>query len=413
MNRILFLALLSMLSLHSLGQTKMDDFGRIVLNTYLPEKLDIPTEAKSALKNKLNQITSSTGIGGSSANPRFIITANVNVGTKDIIPGPPQMIALNIDVTLFIGDATTNTIFSNVVLSLKGVGTNENKALIEAFKPINAKRPDILEFVETGKNKIIDYYNSQCEFTIKEAENLLALEKFDDAIFKLAQIPEICESCYYQTLDATSTIYQKKIDKEGTQKLNSAKMVWAGEQTPAGAEKVAQILKTIPSRATCISEVDKLIAEIDSKIKADEKAKWDFEMKKYSDKVAMEKENLRIAEEKSIRDDQHREAQAQRNAQFTENQAQRDAQFKENQAQRDASQAENDAKRNAQYRESQAQRDFQASESAAKRYASQSEAAAKRNHELDKLNAQAYREVASAYANTLSAAVLYSDIYWR
>lgn len=391
MRKALLIQLLFVACFCSFGQVKMDDFGRIILNTYIPEKLDIPAEAKSALTNKLNQITSSAGIGGSSSNPRFIITANVNVGTKDIIPGPPQMIAQNIDVTLFIGDATTNTIFSNVVLSLKGVGTNQNKALIEAFKPINAKRPDILEFVETGKNKIIEYYNSQCEITIKEAENLLALEKFDDAIFKLAQVPEICENCYYQTLDATATIYQKKIDKEGTQKLNSAKMVWAGDQTPAGAEKVAQILKTIPSRAICMSEVDKLIAEIDSKIKADEKAKWDFEMKKYTDKVAMEKENLRIAEQKSIRDDQHRESQAQRNAQFTENQAQRDAQ----------------------YRESQAQRDFQASESAAKRYASQSEAAAKRNHELDKLNAQAYREVASAYANTLSTAILYSDIYWR
>lgn len=38
-------------------------------------------------------------MGGSQANPRFIITANVNVGTKDIIAGPPQMIAQNIEVT--------------------------------------------------------------------------------------------------------------------------------------------------------------------------------------------------------------------------------------------------------------------------------------------------------------------------
>lgn len=401
-NKLLLVALGSMLGLLSYSQAKMDDFGRIVLNTYLPEKLEIPAEAKSALKNKLNQITSNTGIGGSSANPRFIITANVNVGTKDIIPGPPQMIALNVDVTLYIGDATTNTIFSNVVLSLKGVGTNENKAMIEAMKPINAKRADILEFVEIGKNKIIDYYNSQCDMTIKEAENLQAIEKFDEAIFKLAQIPEICEYCYYQSLDVTATIYQKKIDKDGAEKLKTAKMLWAGEQTPSGAEKVAGVLKTIPSRAACMYDVDKLIAEINSKIKADEKAKWDFEMKKYADKVALEKENLRIAEEKSIRDDQHREAQAQR-----------DAQFKENQAQRDANHAENQAKRDAQYRETQSQRDFQASENAAKRYASQSEAAAKRNHELDKLNAQVYREVASAYVNTVATAVLYSDIYWR
>lgn len=78
-------------------------------------------------------------MGGSETNPRFIITAAVNLGTKDIIAGPPQMIAQNLDITMFVGDALTNTIFSNTTLSLKGVGTNENKAFIEAFKTINPK----------------------------------------------------------------------------------------------------------------------------------------------------------------------------------------------------------------------------------------------------------------------------------
>jgi hypothetical protein len=65
------------------AQVKLDDFGRIVLNTYLPDNIAIPSEAKNLLLTKLNQITSNNGMGGSQANPRFIITANVNVGTKD------------------------------------------------------------------------------------------------------------------------------------------------------------------------------------------------------------------------------------------------------------------------------------------------------------------------------------------
>ena len=94
-------------------------------------------------------------MGGGQVNPRFIITANVNIGTKDIISGPPQMIAQNLDVTLFVGDAMTNTIFSSTTLNLKGVGTNENKAFIEAFKTINTKNKEVLTFLEEGKKKII------------------------------------------------------------------------------------------------------------------------------------------------------------------------------------------------------------------------------------------------------------------
>jgi hypothetical protein len=129
MKKIISALILSVAAITINAQAKLDDFGRIVLNTYLPDSLAIPTEAKNLLITKLNQIKSNNGMGGSQANPRFIITANVNVGTKDIIAGPPQMIAQNIDITFFVGDAVTNTIFSNTTLSLKGVGTMRTKHL--------------------------------------------------------------------------------------------------------------------------------------------------------------------------------------------------------------------------------------------------------------------------------------------
>lgn len=138
-NILILIAFVSVVASKSNAQIKLDDFGRIVLNTFLPDDIAIPTEAKGLLITKLNQITSNNGMGGSETNPRFIITAAVNLGTKDIIAGPPQMIAQNLDITMFVGDALTNTIFSNTTLSLKGVGTNENKAFIEAFKTINPK----------------------------------------------------------------------------------------------------------------------------------------------------------------------------------------------------------------------------------------------------------------------------------
>ena len=156
MKKIITLLILTFAAITINAQVKLDDFGRIVLNTYLPDSIALPAEAKNLLITKLNQITSNNGMGGSQANPRFIITANVNVGTKDIIAGPPQMIAQNLDVTLFIGDAVTNTIFSNTTLSLKGVGTNENKAFIDALKTINPKNKEVLAFIEEGNTKIIN-----------------------------------------------------------------------------------------------------------------------------------------------------------------------------------------------------------------------------------------------------------------
>jgi hypothetical protein len=295
------------------AQVKLDDFGRIILNTYLPDNLSLPTEAKNFLTTKLNQITSNNGMGGSQVNPRFIISANVNIGTKDIIAGPPQMIAQNIDITLFVGDAVTNTIFSNTTLGLKGVGTNETKALMEAFKTINPKNKELVTFLEEGKNKIINYYSTNCDFIIKEAQTLVKQEKYDEAIYQLSLVPDVCQECYFKCLDTLASIYQKKIDADCKVKFKEAKVIWTANQNPDGAEKAGDIISSINPMANCQTEISEFIKIIDAKLKADEKTRWQFKMKQYADKIEAQKEQVRIAEEKGKREDAFKEKQSTRN----------------------------------------------------------------------------------------------------
>lgn len=313
MKKIIAILFLTVVAISSNAQVKLDDFGRIILNTYLPDNLSLPSEAKNLLITKLNQITSNNGIGGSQANPRFIITANVNVGTKDIIAGPPQLIAQNIDITFFVGDAETNTIFSNTTLSLKGVGTNENKAFIDALKTINLKNKEVLAFLEEGKSKIINYYSTNCDFIIKDAQILVKQQKYDEAIYQLSLVPYVCKDCYFKCLEALTQIYQQKIDADCKVKFNEAKVTWSAAQTPNGAEKAGDILSTIHPMAACQPEISTFIKKIDGKLKADEKARWQFKMKQYADKIAAQKEQVRIAEEKGKRDDNYRENQSSRN----------------------------------------------------------------------------------------------------
>ena len=68
--------------------------------------------------------------------------------------------------------------------------------------------------------------------------------------------------------------------------------------------------------ATCQPEVDAFIKGINNKLRADEKAKWDFKVKQYQDRLATQKEEMRIAVEKSQRDDVYRENQAKRNVEL-------------------------------------------------------------------------------------------------
>ena len=282
------------------AQVKLDDFGRVILNTYLPDNNSIPAEAKKALETKLSQITTNNGMGGSTANPRFIITAVLNVTTKDIVPGPPQMIAQNIEVTLFVGDAITKTVFANTIVSIKGVGTNENKALIDAIKNINPKNKDITAFLEEGKNKIISYYATQCDFIIKDAEIVAKQEKFDEAIYKLALVPEVCKECYFKTSELIGNLFQQKIDTDCKAKLSKAKMLWSGQQNAKNAEDVIDVISDINPNAACYSSVASFTKEINAKIKAVEKARLQLALKKYNDKITMENKQINAYKEIAI-----------------------------------------------------------------------------------------------------------------
>lgn len=296
---LLLIALLGCFTAHA--QTGNADFGRIALNTYLSEKTALPIEAKNLLKMKLDQITNSNGIAGTEANPRFIITAVVNTSSKDIIAGPPQMVAQNVTLTLFVGDAVENKVYANTTLNLKGAGTNENKAFINAFSGINPNNKAIIQFIGEAKEKIVGYYSSQCNAIIKASETLADQSHYDEAIYKLSLVPEACSDCYEKSLQATATIYQKKIDTDCQALLNSAKTAWTSEQSPVGAQRATTFLVQISPIATCQPEVAALIKSIDAQLKATAKQEWQFKMKQYADQVAMQQESMRINERQAVR----------------------------------------------------------------------------------------------------------------
>jgi len=196
----IFLSVLLLIGVGTYAQNsagKTDDMGRITLAAFVPQQIDkMPDAARSLLTNKLNEIVTKSGMGGSVGNQRFILTANINIMSKDITPTAPPMQAFTLDITLYIGDGIEGTKFSSITTTVKGVGDNETKAYIAALKTLKTSDPSYQTFIETGKTKIVEYYNSKCDFIIKESQALASQNKCDEAIYKLTSVPEVCKSCY-------------------------------------------------------------------------------------------------------------------------------------------------------------------------------------------------------------------------
>src|SRR3989339_155184 len=280
---------------------KADDVGRIALTTVVPQQIaGMPKQAESMLKNKLSQVATKNGMGGSATNPQFILTANVAIVTKDITPTAPPMIAYNLEVTFYVADYVNKIKYSSATVAIKGVGQNEEKAYISAIKNINVGAPALKACIEEGKTKIIEYYNSKCDFIIKEAKTLADTKKFGEAIYKLTSIPDVCKECYMKAMDNVKPIYQMYMDDKCNKDLAKARTAWGGSLTYDGAVEAQSYVAGITPDAKCYKEAQDLIKEIKAKVFADQKKEWEFQLMVYKDGVDLQKQMIDAYKEVNI-----------------------------------------------------------------------------------------------------------------
>ena len=165
--------------------------GRIGLRVYVPQQVDKITDATgNMLVNKLNQIVTQNGFAGDAYFDKFILTANIVPETKDYLSTAPPMTALTLDVTLYIGDGDDGTLFSSKSISVKGVGTNETKAYIEAIKNIRPSDPAFKSFLDEGKSKIVNYYKLKCDAILAQAQMLASTNNLEEAMEALMCVPD-------------------------------------------------------------------------------------------------------------------------------------------------------------------------------------------------------------------------------
>ncbi len=274
---------------------KSDDVARITLAAFVPQQIDkMPDAARSMLANKLSQIVTQSGMGGSAINERFILTANINIMTKDITPTAPPMQAFTLDVTLYIGDGISGTKYASISTTVKGVGENETKAYISALKNLKTNDPNYQSFIETGKTKIVEYYNSKCDFIINEAKAIASQNKFEEAIYKLTGVPEVCKDCYDKCMKEIAVIYQQKIDRDALKIMVEANSLWAAGQDIETAQKVAALLATIEPSSSSMAFAEKLSLKIAQRVKEIDNREWKYALKEQA------QESERIEAERAI-----------------------------------------------------------------------------------------------------------------
>lgn len=255
----LFFSLIISFSLFSQNKIgKSDDISRITLNTLLPEDSKIPNDSKLFLENKLNQIITNNGLGGTSyTNPRFIISASLNEINKELL-SESLLYYYNLDVVLYIIDVYEKKIFNTASINIKGVGNSQSKAYNDAIKRIDPKSKDIISFLEKGKIKILEFYNSECDFIQSNANRLAKQNKYDEALYNLQLVPDVCATCYTKSSVNMIEIFKQKINFDCQKTISDSK----GLMIVDNYDEAAFMLSSVLPNTNCYKEAQSLLKEV-------------------------------------------------------------------------------------------------------------------------------------------------------
>lgn len=288
---------------------------QLYISVVQPERSEITAEAGKQLERKMTQLLTANGISSQDKNNRFVITAKVDVTSKDIVASTPQRISEKLDLTLLVGDVVENKVFETITIPLIGIGINENKAFIAAINQVKPQNANLSEFLGKAKAKIVDYYSVRCSQIIKQAQKLASGNEYDEAIYQLMQIPDICD-CAKESQDLMVEYTIKRNNAIAAQLYNEAKARWAASPTQEGASAAADVIARIPANSSSQSKVNTLINTISKKLRDDEKRQWIFKMKQYNDAQEKEKREYQLRVNKQIADNKIREKHLEANTQL-------------------------------------------------------------------------------------------------
>ena len=297
MKKIYFALIILALSLPSFGQTT-NDVGKIALSVVMPENVDgLDISQLSKLQTKISQIVTVSGLASSGYNNNFVVYPKFAIYESNIVEGGMQNITVvTAELSLFIKQVDNNLLFSTISKPLKGSGSSKELAITNAISKITTNDPDFKTFIETGKLKIIAYYETKCVDIIKKSDTYIKMQQYEQALGLLMSVPEEVSSCYDKIQGKAIETYKAYQTQRCSELIQKAKTTLAGNDY-AGA---LNILSDIDPSATCFNEAQIIAKSAEKKVDAEEKKQWDFQMKQYSDNVSLEKQRIQAIKEIAV-----------------------------------------------------------------------------------------------------------------
>ena len=125
-----------------------------------PSTENISEEVSVLLHNRLTQAVTLNGMASTDDSNSFLLIPVVTVVSIEPTTMPPIRYIAEVEVLLCLFNNNREWLVSSEILTKKGVGSTETKAIQEAIRSIKARDSKLKKFIVNGKKKIVEYNNA-------------------------------------------------------------------------------------------------------------------------------------------------------------------------------------------------------------------------------------------------------------
>ena len=208
----------------------------------------------------------------SSVNGGIILYPEVNILSKQLVEGGLRNITIvELELSLFVKQVMTQTLFGSCSKVLKGSGRTFSDAVCNAF--INIKPQDEVygNFLKQSKEKIVRYYWDNKDNIINQARKLGTAQQYEEALALLMTYP--------QNLNGAEDVWKAAVDiykKYQNQKCSQLILQAKGFVTSQDYDEAISVLSQIDVESSCYSEALNILKQIDKSIRDDQREEKEF-----------------------------------------------------------------------------------------------------------------------------------------
>jgi len=273
------------------------------LSVFVPESQDLGMDGAKLIETRLVSAISKFGVTGNGANPRFFIGPVVTLLSKNVTATSPTKYLNNYEITLHAVDAIGETIFASYTFSGKGVGDSPAKACINAFQSQRFDNSEFYKFLKNAEEKMLKYYNENCEVFISEAEAEAKIRNFSGAFTILNNIPKECTECFKKASAKRVEYFQMNLNVDCQSILANMKAELGkyNDATASGFnDQAMNYYALIDRQSSCFPEAEKLYKNHVQKLNPKARRDWDFKMKSWEKQVELADKEFELKRDKEM-----------------------------------------------------------------------------------------------------------------